>query len=160
MTTIPRPGPALALALCCSVLLAACGGSAAPSQAASATPAASAAVKDALDGTTWALVSVGDAPVPAGSEATLVFATGTASGTSGCNTFNGPYVIAGPSLDIGPLASTRKACAGPIMALEGAYFAALDAVTSWAVPQDAPMGTQLTLTGTGPKLVFGKPAGG
>jgi len=38
--------------------------------------------------------------------------------------------------------------------------AALEGVTTWAVPQDAPMGTQLTLSGAGPRLVFGKPAGG
>jgi len=52
------------------------------------------------------------------------------------------------------------ACPGTVMAFEQAYLAALEGVTTWAVPQDAPMGTQLTLSGAGPKLVFGKPAGG
>ena len=45
------------------------------------------------------------------------------------------------------------------MAFEQVYVIALEGVATWAVPQDAAMGTQLTLSGTGPRLVFGKPAG-
>ena len=125
-----------------AVLVAACGGAA-------ATPSPAA---DRLSGTTWALTSVDDQAVPADVVVTLAFAAGTASGSSGCNTYTGPYTVDGQSLDFGALASTRMACAGAAMALEQAYLAALDGVTTWAVPQDVAMGTELTLTGSGPKL--------
>ena len=46
------------------------------------------------------------------------------------------------------------------MSAEQACLAALAGVTTWAIPQDAPIGTQLTLTGSGPKLVFGSPPSG
>ena len=156
-----KSGPAQAVILGLCLVLAGCGG-VPPSNGAvaPASPDATPRGADTLDGTTWALGSIADQPVPASTGATLAFASGTASGTSGCNTFSGPYAVDGQSLDIGPLTSTRKACPGPVMATEQAYFAALEAVTTWAVPQDAPMGTQLTLTGTAPKLVFGRPAGG
>ena len=132
-----------------TVLVAACGGS-----AGTPTPAA-----DGLSGTSWALTSMDDQPVPADVVVTLAFAAGTASGSSGCNTYSGPYTVDGQSLDFGALASTRMACAGAAMAIEQAYLAALDGVTTWAVPQDVAIGIELTLTGSGPKLVFGKPAG-
>ena len=90
---------------------------------------------------------------------TLAFASGKASGTSGCNQYNGSYTVDGQSLEFGTMSMTAMACAGPAMALEQAYVAALDGVTTWAVPQDVAMGTELTLTGSGPKLVFGKPSG-
>jgi heat shock protein HslJ len=133
----------------------ACSGDAPATGAASPSPAA-----DRLDGSSWALQSVADQPVPDGVSATLVFAEGQVSGSSGCNTFSGPYTVSGPvSIDIGPLVSTRMACPEPAMTFETTYLAALDGATTWAVPADAPIGTQLTISGTGPKLVFGKPAG-
>ena len=82
-----------------TVLVAACGGS-----AGTPTPAA-----DGLSGTSWALTSMDDQPVPADVVVTLAFAAGTASGSSGCNTYSGPYTVDGQSLDFGALASTRMA---------------------------------------------------
>ena len=152
-----KAATSLVLALVLSAALAACTGPAASSSTAAASPAPAG---DRLDGTAWALVSMGDQPALTDAKPTLAFAAGTASGSSGCNTFNGPYRVRGPSLALGPLASTRKACPDALMAFEHAYLAALGGVTTWAVPQDVPMGTQLTLSGTGPKLVFTKPAGG
>lgn len=142
------------LGLC--IALAACAG---PSATSPGGRASSAAVGDPLDGTAWALVTMGDQPVPASSTATIAFAAGTASGASGCNTFTGAGKIDGPSIKIGPLVSTRMACPGAVMAFEQVYVIALEGVATWAVPQDAAMGTQLTPSGTGPRLVFGKPAG-
>jgi len=145
----------LLAAVALGLTLAAC---TSPAASGPATPA-SPATADPLAGTSWALTTVGDQPVPGGVTAGLKFAGAAVSGSSGCNTFSGPYRVDGQSLHIGPLASTRMACDAASMAFEQAYLAALDGVTTWAVPQDAPMGTQLTLTGTGAKLVFGKPAG-
>jgi heat shock protein HslJ len=149
------PLPAAAAMLVFS--LAACSGAATLSATASPSPAS-----DPLAGTRWALLSVADQPVPAGISATLAFDAGQASGSGGCNTFTGEYKVARPdSIHIGPLASTRKACPAPVADFEATYLAALQGVTTWAVPADAPIGTQLTLGGGPvPKLVFGKPAGG
>jgi heat shock protein HslJ len=154
---MPAAATRLSLALLVAALVAGCGSST-PSVAPSATPA-----PDRLDGTTWALVSMDDQPVtlPAADMVpTLAFDAGTASGNAGCNTFTGSYTVDGPSLTFGPLASTKKACVPEVGAVETAYLAALQAVTAWAVPADAPMGTQLTLTGGGAKLVYAAPAGG
>jgi heat shock protein HslJ len=83
------------------------------------------------------------------------------SGSAGCNQYSGAYAISGASIDFGPLVSTEMACPEPAMAFESEYLAALEAVTSWAVPQDAAMGTQLTLIGAeGSNLVYGPPTGG
>lgn len=147
-----RPAAATFLA----ITLAACSGGSPVSGTPSSSP-----VTDRLAGTIWKLLSVADQPVPAGLSATLAFDAGQASGSSGCNTFSGQYELTGPdSIRIGPLATTRKACPEPAMTFETTYLAALSAVTTWAVPADTPIGTQLTLSGQGSKLVFGKPAGG
>jgi heat shock protein HslJ len=148
------PNLSIPLGVALALMLAACTGSP------SASPAATGG-EDRLAGTDWALQSMGDEAVPAGITATLSFLDGTASGSSGCNTFSGAYATDGPSnISIGPLASTRKACIEAVMAFEQSYLSALDGASAWAVPQDAPLGTQLTITGSGLKLVFGKPDGG
>jgi heat shock protein HslJ len=151
-----HPLPAGAAAALLALSLAACSGAGPASGTASPSTGS-----DPLGGTNWALLSVGDQPVPDGIAATLVLDAGQASGSGGCNTFSGPYEVPGhDTIDIGPLRSTRMACPDPAMSFEATYLAALEGVTNWAVPMDVPMGTQLTLAGTGPKLVFGKPAGG
>ena len=136
-----------------AVVLAACSASTSPS--ASAPPSGS-----PLDGTTWALRSIGDQAIPAGITVTLAFADGQASGTSGCNHYSGTYAVDGSSINLGPQAITEMACPEPQMAVEAAYLTALGAATTWAIPADAPLGTQLTISGADPasKLVFGPPS--
>jgi heat shock protein HslJ len=135
--------------------LVACSGAGEAPGSASPSPAG-----DPLDGIQWSLKSVADEPLPDGISATLALDAGQAAGSSGCNTFSGPSeVAAGGTIRVGPLASTRKACPDAVMSFEASYLAALEGVSRWAVPADAPMGTQLTLSGSGPKLVFGKLAG-
>src|SRR6185369_15671707 len=69
----------------------------------------------ALAGTEWHLVSLG----PAGGEASLVAGTtvtlkfsedGRASGSTGCNAYNGTYQVRGDTISFGRLVSTRRAC--------------------------------------------------
>jgi heat shock protein HslJ len=83
-----------------------------------------------LEGTVWTLVELGHEPLPDGIEATLLLDrdSGRASGSGGCNTFTGPYRLAGASLTFGDVAVTARACAGPVGDLEHAYLGALTRV--------------------------------
>jgi heat shock protein HslJ len=75
-----------------------------------------------LDGTVIALP-------PNGQGVTLQFeAGGNANGTSGCNSFGGPYrATPDGKMNLGPLAATEMACETG-MELERAYFEALSKV--------------------------------
>lgn len=145
----------ISLALLVAALAAACGSTTPADAPASDTGA------DPLDGTSWTLMSIDDQAVPAtDTDLTLDFAAGTASGSSGCNTFSGSYTIDGTSLSFGPMAVTQKACEPEVSAVETDYLTALQGVTAWAIPADAAMGTELSLIGDGAKLVFEGSAGG
>ena len=64
----------------------------------------------------------------AGTELTAVFRLQKVAGSSGCNTYEGPYTTNGTLAAIGPLASTRKACPDDVMSQETAFLAALQGV--------------------------------
>jgi heat shock protein HslJ len=63
-----------------------------------------------------------------GTELTAVFGLARVGGSSGCNTYDGPYTTNGTVAAIGPLATTRMACADDVMAQETAFLAALQGV--------------------------------
>lgn len=126
-----------------------------------ASPTASPRPGDAtLAGTSWTLRSIGGTDLPAGVSVTLDMTADQASGTSGCNQYGGSYAVDGADISFGPMAVTEMACPDPQMAVEAAYLAALTAATTWAIPADASVGTELTISGADPaqKLVFGPPA--
>jgi len=52
-------------------------------------------------------------------------ADGQVHGNGGCNSFRGAYDQAGSAITIGPLATTRKACAQEIMARERSFLSVL-----------------------------------
>jgi len=66
---------------------------------------------------------------------TAVFgADNTISGSSGCNTYSGAYVLEGDSLSIpGPLATTMMACAEEVMAQETVFLTNLQAVAGYKI---------------------------
>ena len=103
-----------------------------------------------LAGTSWTLRSIGGTDVPAGVAVTLELTADQASGTSGCNQYGGTYAVDGDGISFGPMAVTEMACPDPQMAVEAAYLAALTAATTWAIPADASVGTQLTISGADP----------
>ena len=81
----------------------------------------------------WIVESYASAPgsitAPlAGTELTAVFRLDKVGGSSGCNTYQGPYTTNGTVAAIGPLATTRMACADDVMAQETAFLAALQGV--------------------------------
>ena len=57
----------------------------------------------------------GDEPTPAAT-VTLAFLDGTVSGQAPCNQFSAPYQLDGPTLSVGPIATTQMTC--PDAALE------------------------------------------
>ncbi|HMK16170.1 MAG TPA: META domain-containing protein, partial [Methanomicrobiales archaeon] len=63
------------------------------------------------------------------------------SGSSGCNQYSGGYVLTGPSIAVGPLATTRMACADAVMNQENTYLDILQKAETWAVA-----GSPATLT--------------
>jgi heat shock protein HslJ len=109
------------------LLVGACGGTSAESPAPS-TPAVG-----VLTGVTWHMVSFDDGAgtlvdVVPGSDPTAVFdAAGTVTGNATCNTYSGPAVVSGTAIKVGPLATTKMACADAMLnAQESAYLAALE----------------------------------
>jgi heat shock protein HslJ len=81
-----------------------------------------------LVGTTWHATGInngnnGVESVVTGSDPTAIYAEdGTISGNAGCNEYNGPAVVDGQSITIGPLASTRRACVDEALSTQEANF--------------------------------------
>jgi heat shock protein HslJ len=76
-----------------------------------------------------------------GTELTAIFRIKQVSGSSGCNSFQGPYTTTGSVVAIGPLATTQMACAENVMTQESAFLAALG-----GVGRVEPRGERLDLT--------------
>jgi heat shock protein HslJ len=106
-----------------------------------------------LAGTTWRLLSIQGASVPATPELTLAFDGDRVSGNGGCNSFGGQFTYepATGALAVSSLLSTMRACLEAarndvestyLKALQGAAVANMDSAG------------QLVLTGSGPELVF------
>jgi heat shock protein HslJ len=92
-----------------------------------------------LDGTSWRLETIQGEPVLPGTEPTLVFEDGNAGGTTGCNSFGGPYVATGEAaIQFTEIASTQMACMDPdgVMDQEIAYLSMLQSATDYRVEGD------------------------
>jgi heat shock protein HslJ len=84
-------------------------------------------------------------------------ADGQLSGSDGCNSYDGTYTVDGQSIAIGPLASTRMACADEELDAQAmAYAEALAAAAMWAVD---PSGTLTLTSAEGSVLITYAPAG-
>jgi heat shock protein HslJ len=96
----------------------------------------------ALAGSTWDVLSYNNGraavitTLPETHLTTTFAADGRIGGDAGCNTFEGAYTVAGNSLSIGPLATTRMACAQPIMQQEQAFLTALQAASKYMLTSD------------------------
>lgn len=90
-----------------------------------------------LENTYWKLVELEGEPtivLPNQREAHFVLVPDEhrVRGSGGCNQLHGTYETEGDCLSFGPLATTRKMCAG-IMEQEQAFFKALDATTRYQI---------------------------
>jgi len=102
-----------------------------------------AAQSGGLTGVTWHATAINNGKqavvsVAAGSDPTAIFATdGTISGNASCNTYNGPVRIEGNLITIGPLVSTKMACASEdLNNQEAAFLAALQAAETYDIRGD------------------------
>jgi heat shock protein HslJ len=94
-----------------------------------------------LAGTRWTVVDYNNGKqavvsVLAGTKLTANFdPAGHLSGFAGCNDYSGPVKTTPPKISIGPLASTKKACASPagVMEQEDAYLAALGSAATYSM---------------------------
>lgn len=79
-----------------------------------------------LIGSHWLAEDIAGAGVVDNSHSTLHFAAADkVEGDTGCNRFTGPLATEGASIRLGPLASTRRACAPALMDQERRYLQAL-----------------------------------
>jgi putative lipoprotein len=94
-----------------------------------------------LENTYWKLVEVNGRPaqvLPGEREAHILLLAGRASGSSGCNKLMGSYAHNPPgALRIGPLASTRMACAPEMMAQESALLGTFEHATAYRIDGEA-----------------------
>jgi heat shock protein HslJ len=94
----------------------------------------------ALEGVPWLVLELDGAIVqlPAGErQPYLLFLQQErkVTGFSGCNEFTGGYELKGDALSFGPLAATRRFCAGAAGDIEQAFLGALGKVSGWRVEQ-------------------------
>ena len=82
-------------------------------------------------GADWRLVTIGAETVAPNSELTVRFvAVGGVTGFAGCNEFSGSLQRTGTQLVVGPLRSTRRACADEVMQREAEFLKALESTAS------------------------------
>jgi len=109
--------------------------------AAGSSPKPAGGTGGTIEGVNWRLssfaVSGKMTDVPQGVIVDATFASGRVSGSSGCNSYNGPAVVTGATIRIGPLTGTLMACSGPGGDVEQAYLPLLTAATSFTANADA-----------------------
>jgi len=112
-----------------------------------------------LTGTLWNLnsISTGDSAtpgttvssVPAGVTSTMRIVGGTMQVQAGCNTGSGTVAVTDTTMEIGPIALTRKMCPQDAMTVEHAVTSVLQGTVKYSIKSSA-----LTVTGTGGTLTY------
>jgi heat shock protein HslJ len=110
---------------------------------------------DELNGTSWHLVSIdGTAAIVGRNPASIAFAEGKATGSTGCNRMFGSYILLDGVLSFKGVGSTRMACSPELNQQEMHFLNALSAVEGYTLSDDS-----LTISFDGGKqLVFAKAA--
>ncbi len=140
----PRPHRFAVLVAVVVLALAACAGpTASPSLIRTSWPVT-------LAGSAWTAVAVGAQPVVAASPPTATFKATTVDGTTGCNSYSGPYQYAAGVIKVGALTSTLVGCDGAIGTTEQRFMAALSVATSVSIDPDG----RMILDGPGGSITF------
>jgi putative lipoprotein len=87
-----------------------------------------------LEGPLWLLTQINGRQPLEGVNVYVTFENGKVSGSAGCNTFNGSYTSDASTVQIGPLSTTRKACAEPagIMDQENEFLKLMQAAATYS----------------------------
>jgi heat shock protein HslJ len=114
-----------------------------------------------IEGTKWSVTGVNNGKQAVVSGATTAKLTaefgtdGRFTGSGGCNRLGGPYTTSGSdAIAIGPVTSTKQACAADVMTTESEYVAALGQAATYEIAgdrltvRDAAGATQFTATRT------------
>lgn len=100
----------------------------APSQPSTPPPAPSFEAAS-LAGSEWIAKDVGGIPARPELQQKLQFVSASqVAGFGGCNSFTSNATTSGSGISFGPLATTKKACAGEAMAQESFFFGAIQHV--------------------------------
>lgn len=76
----------------------------------------------ALTGTRWMITSLDGRPVRTARTTDIRFTASRVQGNAGCNSFGGAYRLEGDRLSADQVISTKMACVGPGMNVEGRFF--------------------------------------
>lgn len=132
-----RVSSSAALSLAAILLLAGCSQDAQRPAAEPAPAPPSAQPAASLQGTEWVVERLGEAPLVEGSRVTLRFgAEGRLSGKASCNGYSAGYTLEGQRLTVSQPASTRMACAEPLMEQEQRFFELLEGTQRYELTPD------------------------
>jgi heat shock protein HslJ len=106
----------------------------------------------ALDGSAWRIVSVDGVRVATARPTSIRFSNGRVEGNAGCNSFGGAYRQAGIRLETTRIISTKMACIGPGMQIEGKVFGILTGPSQLTYNRDA----TLTISGGGSRMTLAR----
>jgi heat shock protein HslJ len=81
-----------------------------------------------LASTVWTLKKIDEVDVPADAGISATFERAEVSGSTGCNTYSGPYAQDGASIRIGTIGMTKIGCPGAVADREQSFVRALDEV--------------------------------
>ncbi len=112
-----------------------------------------------LENVRWLLASIDGQALPEGVSASALFTPAdspaaqggenSVNGSAGCNTFFGPYTLAGDTLTAGPFGLTMMMCEEPAMQVEHAFLAGLESAQSYQITGD-----QLVINTAAGSLLF------
>lgn len=119
-----RAHPLLLFAAGCLILVACAGSEPAPAP-------------EALIGPEWIAREIDGSAVMDRPQSTLLFESpDRVVGDTGCNRYFGPWTVTGARIAIGPLGSSRRACAPEVMDQEQRFLAALEDAATWTINAD------------------------
>lgn len=102
-----------------------------------------------LANTSWAVTGMQGVELAPDVEATAAFSDTDVQANGGCNSASGSYTTSGDSIEISPMASTLIACEEPIMTMEAAFLAHLQAAETYSIEGDT-----LTIDGSAGPIVM------
>jgi heat shock protein HslJ len=98
-------------------------------------------IPNALKASSWTAELILDQSASAAQSTVTFMDDDTISGSTGCNNYNGAVELAGTSINVGLLATTRKMCEPAISGQETVFLEALGAARNWQL-----IGATLNLT--------------